>query len=437
MILETLPTIQPAPRANAAESSDESADDPGGRAEPAAVPQSGPLSPPPRHRHDSTARAVRRLLFPSCTQREWSDWHWQLAHRIRTRTAFERFLTLRAEETQAFTHVGGRLPVAVTPYYASLIRPEDPTDPIRRMVVPSVAELVQSAGESVDPLGEKAQSPVEAIVHRYPDRVLFLVTPVCSTYCRYCTRSRMVGDARSERGGLRQRWDAALGYIAANPSIRDVLISGGDPLTLPDAALEYLLSSLRRIAHVEIVRIGTKVPMTLPQRVDGALVRMIRKYHPVWMSIHVAHPRELTREAEAACGRLADAGIPLGSQTVLLRGVNDHLPVIKQLMHTLLRVRVRPYYLYQCDPIVGSLHFRCPVSTGVGIIEGLRGHTSGYAVPHFVIDAPGGGGKIPVNPAQPRLRRGNKLYLRNYEGRTFLYPDCAGSPESAVERGLE
>jgi len=316
-----------------------------------------------------------------------------------------------------------RLPAAVTPYYASLVDPLDSTSPIRRTVIPVTDELCAGCGESVDPLGEDGQSPAPGLVHRYPDRVLFLVTSSCSTYCRYCTRSRTVGRHDAALRPVKSRWERCIGYIQAHPEVRDVLISGGDPLTLDDDALEWLLGRLRAIPHVEIVRVGTKVPAVLPQRITRELTKMLRRYHPIWMSLHVTHPDELTPEMRGACERLADAGVPLGSQTVLLAGINDSAETLKRLYQGLLSVRVRPYYLYQCDPIVGSAHFRTPVQTGVDMIRALRGHTSGYAVPNFVIDAPGGGGKIPLTPGYVLGTDGYTVALVNYEGNRYSYPD--------------
>ena len=280
----------------------------------------------------------------------------------------------------------------MTPYYASLLDPDAPDQGLRRCVIPSASESLFSTGESVDPLGEEHDSPTPGLVHRYPNRVLFLVTDFCSTYCRYCTRSRGMGGA-GDIGRLRHRWEKALAYIEATPAVQDVLLSGGDALTLPDEALEWLLARVSRIPHVEFVRIGTKVPAVLPQRITKSLTRMLRKYHPLWMSLHFTHPDELTPESAHACAMLADAGIPLGSQTVLLAGVNDNAPTMKSLFQGLLKQRVRPYYLYQCDPIAGSAHFRTPVATGVEIMRALRGKVSGYAMPTYVIDAPGGGGQ--------------------------------------------
>lgn len=321
----------------------------------------------------------------------------------------------------------GSLPVGITPYYASLMGRDDPAEPLRRTHIPVGAEFLRMPGEADDPLGEDHDTATPGLVHRYPDRVLFLVTGFCSTYCRYCTRSRMVGEPGGEYRFSKSQWEAALTYIESHPEIRDVLLSGGDPLTLADDKLDYLLGRLRAIPHVEFIRIGSKVPVVLPMRVTKALTRVLRKHHPLWMSIHFTHPAELTPEATEAVTRLADAGIPLGSQTVLLKGVNDSLDVLRPLMHGLLMRRVKPYYLYQCDPISGSSHFRTSVQTGLDLVAGLRGHTTGYAVPTYVIDAPGGGGKIPLFPDPVVGRDGDDLLLRNFEGRTFRYPDPVGA----------
>jgi lysine 2,3-aminomutase len=314
------------------------------------------------------------------------------------------------------------LPVGITPYYASLLERNNPHQALRKTVVPVLGEYTLTVGENQDPLGEDSHSPVPGIVHRYPDRVLLLVTNFCSVYCRYCTRARMVGSA-GERSVKKADIELALDYIARTPVIRDVLISGGDPLSLDDDRLDYILSRLRAIRHVEFIRIGTKQPVVQPMRITPALTRILRRYHPLWMSLHFTHPDELTPEVEQACGRLADAGIPLGSQTVLLKGVNDDVNTLKKLMHGLLRIRVKPYYLYQCDPISGSSHFRTPVSKGVELIRALRGHTSGYAVPTFVVDAPNGGGKIPLSPDYVVGYDGEDLLLESYDGAVYRYPD--------------
>ena len=289
-------------------------------------------------------------------------------------------------------------------------------------MIPVVQELTLSPGEEEDPLNEHQHNTLNCLVHRYPDRVLFLVTNFCSSYCRYCTRSHMVA-GRGNSHTRRADWDQAIEYIRSHTEIRDVLLSGGDPLTLSDEKIRYLLSSLRAIPHVEIIRIGTKVPVVLPQRITPALVRMLRKYHPLYMSLHFTHPDEISAEVSTACNRLADAGIPLGSQTVLLKGINDDPVIFKKLMHELLKIRVRPYYLYQCDPVPGSAHFRTPVEKGLEIIRSLRGFTTGYAVPHFVIDAPGGGGKIPILPNYFVGRKKGDIILKNYLGRHYSYPD--------------
>jgi lysine 2,3-aminomutase len=368
-------------------------------------------------------RAFRRRFYPQVTDSQWNDWHWQIADRIRTLGQAEMMLNLSALERDALVHLGTSLPFGVTPYYMSLVSPDNPHDPLRRCVIPTVHEQMTSPGEADDPLGEDGQSPVPGLVHRYPDRVLFLLSDFCSTYCRYCTRSRMVG-----HGSLtpqRDRLEEAMAYIRRTPTVRDVLLSGGDPLTMGEEKLEWVLKGLRSIPHVEIVRIGTKVPAVLPQRITSGLVRMLRRYHPLWISVHFTHPDECTPESARACAMLADAGIPLGSQTVLLKGINDRVETMTDLVHNLLKMRVRPYYLYQCDPISGSAHFRTPVDKGLEIIRGLRGFTSGYAVPTFVIDAPGGGGKVPLMPDYVAGRQGDALILRNYEEKFFSYPDAA------------
>jgi lysine 2,3-aminomutase len=366
-------------------------------------------------------RAFRRAHYPAVADADWNDWHWQIRHRIRTAAELERFLVLTPEERKAVEGGGATLPLGITPYYLSLISPTDGSQPLRRTVVPSAGELLRSLGEAADPLGEEGHSAVPGLVHRYPDRVLLLVHDFCTTYCRYCTRSRKVG--QSELGSSRESLLPAIEYIRAHREIRDVLLSGGDPLSLADEKLGWILEQLRSIPHVELLRIGTKVPVVLPQRVTVALTRMLRRFHPLWMSVHFTHPDECTPEVQRACTRLADAGIPLGSQTVLLRGVNDEVATMKRLMHELVKMRVRPYYLYQCDPILGSAHFRTPVAKGLEILAGLRGHTSGYAVPTYVIDAPGGGGKIPLLPPTVVGRDGDDLLLQNYAGGIYRYTD--------------
>ena len=393
----------------------------------------GPELLPARTVKRPPSRILRKQFVFRSTPSEWNDWQWQLKNRIRDLDTLSKIISLSEEERENLESNGGAMPLAITPYYASLLDKTNPMHPLRRAVVPVKAELRKSHGEAEDPLGEEADSPVKGIVHRYPDRVLFLVTDFCSTYCRYCTRSRMVGRS-AEKQAEGSNWNAAIDYILAHTEIRDVLLSGGDPLTLSDEALEWLLSKLCRIPHVEIVRIGTKVPVVLPQRITPKLVRMLKRYHPLWINIHFMHPEELTPETSAACTRLADAGIPLGSQTVLLKDINDNVETMKQLFHGLLKIRVRPYYLYQCDPIVGSSHFRTPVEKGLEIIKGLRGHTTGLAIPSFVIDAPGGGGKIPLLPEYVMGRYGDEVILKNYEENIFLYPDT--SSKRRFEEGV-
>lgn len=365
-------------------------------------------------------KLFRRAFFPDADDRQWNDWHWQISQRIRTLGQLERILKLSQDERQAAEIAGAKLPLGITPYYASLLSADDPQHSLRRTVVPTIHEFFTMPCEADDPLGEENQSPVPGLVHRYPDRVLLLVVDFCSTYCRYCTRSRMVGHGTVQAG--RSRLEKAIDYIRRTPAVRDVLLSGGDPLTLSDDRLEWLLMRLREIPHVEIIRIGTKVPVVLPQRITPKLVRMLRRYHPLWMSIHFTHPEECTPEAYRACATIADAGIPMGSQTVLLKGINDSVGTMKELVHHLMKMRVRPYYLYQCDPISGSAHFRTPIEKGIEVIQGLRGFTTGYAVPTYVIDAPGGGGKIPLMPDYILGRDADSLMLRNYENKVFHYP---------------
>lgn len=371
--------------------------------------------------------AFRRRFFPGATAREWSDWRWQLRRSLRDANSLGRILRLTDDERAAIAAAGGRLPVSVTPYYASLLDPDDSRHGLRRTVIPVRAEQHQSPGEYADPLGEDSRMAAPGLVHTYPDKVLFLVTDRCPVYCRYCTRSRLVGGGKPVSNTA--RWEKALLYVRNKPEVRDVLISGGEPFTLSDAKIEWLLRRLRAIPHVEIVRFSTKAPASLPQRITPALVRMLRKYQPLWLSVHFTHPDELTPEAGAACARLADAGIPMCSQTVLLKGVNDDPATMRRLMTGLLRVRVKPYYLHQCDAVFGSAHFRTPVSAGLDLIRGLHGHTTGYAVPAFMIDAPGGGGKVPVSPEYIVGRDGDDLILRNYRGKEYRYRDAAGETD--------
>jgi lysine 2,3-aminomutase len=370
-------------------------------------------------------QAFLERFFPAAKPTDWNDWRWQNRNRIRSLAQLERMIRVTDDEREAISRHTGPLPVGLTPYYMSLIDPDDPMQPLRRTVIPTLAEFTRVPGEQDDPLGEDGTSPVPGLVHRYPDRVLLLVTNFCSVYCRYCTRARLVG-ASGERALKKTDIDRAIEYIERTPAVRDVLISGGDPLSLDEDRLEYVLGRLRSIKHLEFVRIGTKQPVVQPMRVTPTLTRMLRKYHPLWMSLHFTHPSEITPEVAEACGRLADAGIPLGSQTVLLKGINDDAETLKQLFHALLRIRVRPYYLYQCDPISGSSHFRTTVDEGLTLIQSLRGHTTGYAVPSYVIDAPGGGGKIALFPDVVIGRDGDDLILRNFQGKACRYPDPGG-----------
>ena len=371
---------------------------------------------------EASAR-FRREHFPRTT--EWSDWRWQLRHRIRDLAGLEEVFRLSPDERAAVERVGGHLPVGITPYYAALIDPDDPADPLRITMIPLPGEFVRGPGEADDPLAEDAHMPVPGLVHRYPDRVLFLVTNFCATYCRYCTRSRLVGQTGEYHFNPRQ-YEQALEYLSGHPEVRDVLLSGGDPLTMNDDRLEWILSRLHAIPHVEFLRMGSKIPVVLPQRITPGLCQMLRRYHPFWLSIHFMHPNELTPEVAEACGRLADAGIPLGAQIVLTRGVNDDVETMKRLVRGLVKMRVRPYYIYQCDPVSGSAHLRTPVEKGLEIIAGLRGHTTGYAVPTFVVDAPGGGGKIPLFPDTMMGRDGDYVVLKNYEGQLYRYYDPQG-----------
>jgi lysine 2,3-aminomutase len=369
-------------------------------------------------------------FWPEAGPEEWNDWRWQLRHRVTTLAEAERHLRLTPAEREGLLLTAHKLAFAVTPHYFNLIDPEDPACPIRRQVIPLPGEAVVSPGEMSDPCGEDSHMPVPGLVHRYPDRVLFLVTSRCAAYCRYCTRSRVVSGAGGQE--LDTDFEEAFAYLEKHSEVRDVLLSGGDALLLSDEKLRRILSRLRAIKHIEFLRIGSRIPIFLPQRITPELCAMLREFHPLWMSVHVNHPRELTTEVRDALGRLADAGIPLGNQSVLLAGVNDDVAVMRTLIHQLLRCRVRPYYLYQCDLIHGSAHLRSSVAKGVEIIEALRGHTTGYAVPQFVIDAPGGGGKIPVNPGYVLYHDKEKVVLRNYEGRVFEYPERPGAESPAV-----
>ena len=372
-------------------------------------------------------RSAGRGVWNDVADHDWQDWRWQLQHRITTLEQLQRVLpTLTAEEYAGTQLANSKLKLGITPIYFNLIDPADEHCPIRRQVVPRLEETHTASWELSDPCGEDSHSPVPGLVHRYPDRVLFLVTDRCAAYCRYCTRSRLVSNARGY--DFHPDFAQQIAYIRRTTSVRDVLLSGGDPLLFADDKLEFLLRELRSIPHVEFVRIGTRVPIFLPQRITPELCARLRKYHPLFVSIHTNHPRELTTEVREALGRLADAGIPLGNQSVLLRHVNDDVTVMKALVQKLLLCRVKPYYVYQCDPIAGSAHQRTSVRRGIEIMDELRGHTSGYAIPQFVIDAPGGGGKVPVNPEYVLSRHADRVVIRNFEGRVFEYIEGAAEP---------
>jgi lysine 2,3-aminomutase len=367
------------------------------------------------------AKETPPLFWKGVSEREWNDWRWQLRHRVTTLEQLKEILALTEDEIEGIKNSKGRLALAVTPYFVSLMDPLNPNCPIRRQAIPRMEECHLSKSDMVDPLGEDKDSPVPGLVHRYPDRVLLLVTDQCAVYCRYCTRRRLVGS--NERAITQGNFEEVLKYLKSHRKVRDVLLSGGDPLLLENERLEEILSRLRALPHIELLRIGTRAPVTLPQRITVGLVRMLKKYHPLMISIHFTHPKEITDAVRKACGDLADGGIPLGSQSVLLKGINDKPYVMKKLVHELLKIRVRPYYIYQCDLAVGTEHFRTSVATGIQIIEKLRGHTTGYAVPTYVIDAPGGGGKIPVEPDYLISRGRGKVVLKNYEGKVFEYPE--------------
>ena len=371
--------------------------------------------------------AIRRIrdyqeikLFKDVNPLDWEDWHWQIKNRILTKEVLSKIINLTKEEEKGIEQASGRLKMAITPYWASLMDPNDPSCPVRRQAVPTIYESIIGPHEMIDPCAEDRDMPTPGLVHRYPDRVLFLATEQCAMYCRHCTRRRRVGEDKEDTD-LKTRMDRAIEYIKANRKIRDVLISGGDPLILEDEVLEEIIKRFKELPQIELLRLGTRVPVSLPQRITSKLVAMLKKYSPLWISIHFNHPKEITKRCKIACDMLADAGIPLGSQTVLLKGINDRPYIMKKLMHELLKIRVRPYYIYQCDPVRGTSHFRTPVAVGINIMEKLRGHTSGYAVPTYVIDGPGGGGKIPVGPNYVLSQAKGKYVLRNYKGKIYTY----------------
>jgi lysine 2,3-aminomutase len=395
-----------------------------------------------------SAPTQARSLWRDVPETQWNDWRWQMSHRLNTLEELQQVITFTPDEIVGVT-AKDRFRLDITPYFAALMERDDPHCPIRRQIIPTAAELQKADYLMEDSLGEERHSPVPGLVHRYPDRVLMLVTTQCASYCRYCTRSRIVGDPHENFN--RKQMEAQLEYIARTPQIRDVLMSGGDPLTLAPKTLDWALGELRKIKHVEILRIGSRVPVFMPMRVDDELVAMLRKYHPLWMNVHINHYKEITPELSAALAKLADAGIPLGNQAVLLAGVNDCPHIIKRLCHELVRNRVRPYYLYQCDLVEGAGHFRTSVSKGIEIMEALRGHTTGFAIPTYVIDAPGGGGKVPIMPNYLISQSPQRVVIRNFEGVMAAYdqpthypdhdpktcPDClAARPNRDLQDGI-
>lgn len=382
-------------------------------------------------------KSAGRGFWSDVSETDWNDWKWQLKHRITTLEQLQRLMPALTPEEHAGTKLANtKLALAITPYYFNLIDPADENCPVRSQVIPRIEETHTANWEMSDPCGEDSHSPVPGLVHRYPDRVLFLVTDRCAAYCRYCTRSRLVSNATGY--DFHPEFDRQIAYIREHPEIRDVLLSGGDPLLLSDDKLESLLSQLRAIPHLEFLRIGSRIPIFLPQRITPQLCAMLKKYHPLFISVHSNHPRELTTEVRDALGRLADAGIPLGNQSVLLKNVNDDVITMRAHLQKLLMCRVKPYYLYQCDLINGSAHLRASVRKGLEIMEGLRGHTTGYAVPQYVIDAPGGGGKVPINPEYVLSRNADRVVIRNFEGKIFEYPEAAdGTPLFHAPKKIE
>ncbi|MDD2636434.1 MAG: lysine 2,3-aminomutase [Bacteroidales bacterium] len=369
----------------------------------------------------------RKKMFPNVSDEQWDDWKWQVKNRVETLDELKKFINLTPEEEEGVAKSLQTLRMAITPYYLSLIDPDDRSCPIRKQAIPTGLETHQSAADLLDPLHEDEDSPVTGLTHRYPDRVLFLITDMCSMYCRHCTRRRFAG--QTDKQSPSDRIQKAIDYIAETPQVRDVLLSGGDALMVSDKMLESIIQRLREIPHVEIIRIGTRTPVVCPQRITEDLVNMLKKYHPIWLNTHFNHSKEITDESTEACAKIVNAGIPIGNQSVLLRGINDCVHVMKNLVQNLVKIRVRPYYIYQCDLSMGLEHFRTPVSKGIEIIENLRGHTSGFAVPTFVVDAPGGGGKIPVMPTYVISQSPGKIVLRNFEGVITTYSE----PENYVD----
>jgi lysine 2,3-aminomutase len=375
------------------------------------------VSPNVRSRFKPAPRGIWRDVQDAV----WNDWHWQQRERVTRLDQLERVVNVTPDERRAVIETGAEFQMGITPYYAALMDPDDPSCPVRLQSVPTMDETVVSAVDLEDPLAEERDMPTPGITHRYPDRVLFYVTHNCPVYCRHCTRKRKVADPSS--AAAKKQIEDSLAYIEKHTEVRDIVISGGDPLSLSDERLDYILGRLRAIPHVEMFRLGTRNLVTLPQRVTDDFVRMLREHHPVYVNTHFNHPKECTAETFEAARRIADAGCPIGNQMVLLKGVNDDPKIVKELNHKLLLMRIRPYYIYQCDLAKGIGHFRTPVEKGIEIIEALRGHTSGLAVPQFVIDAPNGGGKIPVNPQYVVGREGKRWILRNYAGKRYEYEE--------------
>lgn len=393
------------------------------------------------HTNDSYLERKTKY-YPLVTDAEWQDWRWQVKNRITSVAELKKHFEISDDEAKDIDTVLTKFRMAITPYYLTLIDPKNPDCPIRKQAIPGISEMNIGKFDLLDPLDEDVDSPVPGLTHRYPDRVLFLITDMCSMYCRHCTRRRFAG--QKDMQSPKERIDRGIEYIASNPKIRDVLLSGGDAFLIGDHVLENIISRLRAIEHVEIIRIGTRTPVVMPQRITADLVNMLKKYHPIWVNTHFNHYDEITMESKAAIDKMADAGIPLGNQSVLLRGVNDCVNIMKKLVTKLAEIRVRPYYIYQCDLSMGIEHFRTPVSKGIEIIEGLRGHISGYCVPTFVVDAPGGGGKIPVMPNYVISQAPTKVVLRNYEGVICAYsepseyasdckcPDCKNTKSEGI-----
>lgn len=385
------------------------------------------------------SKTKKRKPFAGVPKRQWNDWHWQMKNRLTGVDDIIRVLNPSEEIIEGIKVATQHFRMAITPYYASLIDPDNPYCPIKAQSIPSASEAEYSEGDLLDPLEEERDSPVKGLTHRYPDRVLLLITDICSMYCRHCTRRRIMGhtDHHIDFKGIQK----CIEYIAKHPEVRDVVVSGGDPLMLSDAKLERILKALRSVPHVEIIRLGTRAPVVLPMRITPGLIKMIRKYHPVYICTHFNHSKEITKESSRACAMLADGGFPIENQSVLLRNVNDCPHVMKQLNQSLLKIRVRPYYIFQCDLSQGISHFRTSLGRGIQIIEALRGHTSGLAVPTFVVDLPGGGGKVPLMPTYILARSDDRAVLRNYEGSTIVYMEphrwdsiCGNDPACSIEK---